>query len=88
MGLVSLIVAQIVSMPLWLLVRGLHFAPLPLLAFTLRLQATKKFGKYRTWLYFNLFTAITNGAFCFIGRGDPKWGMVRKSAGDRHAFKS
>lgn len=36
------------------------------------LQATKKFGKFKTWLAFNLFTALTNGMFVIIGRGDPK----------------
>eukprot|EP00753_Platysulcus_tardus_P001748 PLAT1150.1.p2 GENE.PLAT1150.1~~PLAT1150.1.p2 ORF type:complete len:828 (-),score=437.37 PLAT1150.1:66-2549(-) len=40
------------------------------------LAATKKFGKRNTWLAYNLLTAVTNGLFVFVGRGDPKTAMV------------
>lgn len=53
MGLVALIGAQIVAMPVWL-------------------KLTKIFGKFKTWLAFNLTTAVTNGLFVIIGQGDPK----------------
>ena len=36
------------------------------------LWATKKYGKYRTWMAYNLFTALTNGLFVFVGEGHPK----------------
>lgn len=39
------------------------------------LHLTKRLGKFRTWLAFNLTTAVTNGLFVFIGRGDPKMCM-------------
>lgn len=52
-GLVGLMSATILSMPLWL-------------------QACKTFGKNRTWLTFNLVTALTNGLFVLVGEGDPK----------------
>jgi len=40
------------------------------------LRLTKKFGKFRTWLAFNMTTAVTNGMFVIIGRGDPKMCMM------------
>eukprot|EP01064_Diplonema_japonicum_P014020 TRINITY_DN2153_c0_g3_i2.p1 TRINITY_DN2153_c0_g3~~TRINITY_DN2153_c0_g3_i2.p1 ORF type:complete len:942 (+),score=226.61 TRINITY_DN2153_c0_g3_i2:4526-7351(+) len=33
--------------------------------------SVKKFGKRKTWLAFNLVTAVTNGIFVFVGAGDP-----------------
>lgn len=40
------------------------------------LRLTKCFGKFKTWLAFNLTTAVSNGLFVFIGRGDPKLCMI------------
>jgi Na+/melibiose symporter-like transporter len=36
------------------------------------LWVTSIVGKNKTWLVFNLFTALTNGLFVFVGQGNPK----------------
>ena len=36
------------------------------------LWVTGKLGKNKTWLTFNLITALTNGLFVFVGEGEPK----------------
>ena len=51
-GLVALIGANILSLPLWLF-------------------ATKTFGKFPTWIAFNVMNAVTTAFFFLVGRGDP-----------------
>ena len=81
MGLVALIGAQIVAMPVRgvggmcvavaaCLRTGSHLVAL--LPLQVWLKLTKIFGKFKTWLAFNLTTAVTNGLFVIIGQGDPK----------------
>ena len=36
------------------------------------LWLASKIGKFRAWLVYNMFTAVTNGLFIFVGKGDPK----------------
>ena len=57
---------------LWLGVGLIALMGATILSMPCWLALAGKVGKFRAWLVYNMFTAVTNGLFVFVGKGDPK----------------